>query len=494
MGKFFSYMLGSALISILTVAGYHYVVTNPSEEKAQIEEVVAEEGPQVEDTFATNVSLRRINAPEAAPTDFHQAAEVTMPAVVHIKSVQTVTRRNIDPFYELFGLRPRQSNGRQQVSSGSGVILTPDGYIVTNNHVIADADELTVTLNDNRTYSATVIGTDPSTDLGLIKIEGEAFPHITIANSDQVRVGSWVLAVGNPFNLASTATAGIVSAIGRDLEIIKDRMAIESFIQTDAAVNPGNSGGALVNLNGQLIGVNTAIASPTGTYAGYAFAVPSNIVRKVVSDLKAYGSVQRAFMGIRYGTDLNGEIAAKRGLDITEGILVEEVVAGGGAKKAGIQQGDIVVEVDGIKTRSDGQMLERIGQHRPGDFVKVKVYRDQKYKTFDVQLTDTYGNTFIEAEKRNETLNRMGISLRDLSPEEKRELGIRKGVQIDRLYAGTVRKTTDLEEGFVILKVNGQEVDDRQGIIKTLESKEGIVEVVGFYPGYQRLFSFELRP
>ncbi|TAE55860.1 MAG: deoxyribonuclease HsdR, partial [Bacteroidetes bacterium] len=247
--------------------------------------------------------------PEGAPSDFFKASDASMPAVVHIKSLRTVSQTMYSPFYELFGIKPQQQNSRQATSSGSGVILSPEGYIVTNNHVIEQADELDVVLYDNRSYKAQVIGRDPSTDLALIKIEAKNLPYIELANSDQVRVGEWVLAVGNPFRLASTATAGIVSAIGRDLEIIKDQMAIESFIQTDAAVNPGNSGGALVNLEGKLIGINTAIASPTGAYAGYAFAVPANIVAKIVSDLKTYGAVQRGFIGVRTVKDLNSDIA-----------------------------------------------------------------------------------------------------------------------------------------------------------------------------------------
>lgn len=428
---------------------------------------------------------------DGAPANFRMAAGAAMPAVVHIKAISR-SRQGYNLYYDFFGLKPRQSGG-QQVSTGSGVILTSDGYIVTNNHVIQSADELTVTLYDNRNFTATVIGTDPSTDLGLIKIEGEEFPFLDLANSDQAKVGDWVLAVGNPFNLSSTATAGIVSAIGRDLEIIEDQAAIESFIQTDAAVNPGNSGGALVNLDGQLIGVNTAIASPTGTYAGYAFAVPANIVRKVIDDLREYGMVQRAYLGIRYATDLNGQIAQQRNLNLTEGVLVEEVVDFGGAKKAGIKKGDVIVEIEGVPVRNDAKMLELVGRNRPGDVIKVKIYRNGNYRDLDVQLTDNSGRTEVKAPARNEMLSELGLALADLPTDQQRMYGIDYGVQVTRLSAGKIRKQTDMKQGFVILRVNGQTAQSTQQVIDLIQKANGVIRVDGFYPRYQRIYSYEFR-
>ncbi|MCL4129827.1 UNVERIFIED_CONTAM: hypothetical protein GTU68_014256 [Idotea baltica] len=414
-----------------------------------------------------------------------------MPAVVHIKSIHTVTQRRNDPFYEFFGMRPQQRNSRQQVSSGSGVIISSEGYIVTNNHVIKDADELDVTLFDNRTYKATVIGTDPSTDLGLIKIDAENLSTVEIGNSDDVRVGTWVLAVGNPFSLASTATAGIVSAIGRDLEIIKDQMAIESFIQTDAAVNPGNSGGALVNLDGELIGINTAIASPTGTYAGYAFAVPANIVRKVVSDLKEFGTVQRAFLGIRYMEALNGEIAQKKGLSVTEGVFIDELVDFGGATKSGIQEGDVIVSIDGIKIKNDAKLLELVGRNRPGDRIDVKIIRDGKFKSFNVQLTNRDGSIEVVTPVRNETLNELGAEFRALTDREKDRIGTERGILVSKLYAGKIRRETDIKENFIVLKVNDKPVKSVQELMDDLEESRGrTVKLTGFYPQYNRLYSF----
>ncbi len=500
MSKLISYILVSLMVSLSTLVTYHFLVLTPDAEasagKTKGYDLRTDDAMVrvPEDSFARAVRFDLASAHASTPADFHLAAERTMPAVVHIKSILTTKgRSNYDAFYELFGLRPQPSSGRQQMSTGSGVILSPDGYIVTNNHVIEKADELTVTLFDNRSYSATVIGTDPSTDLGLIKIEAQDLPHVDLADSDEVQVGSWVLAVGNPFNLASTATAGIVSAIGRDLEIIKDRMAIESFIQTDAAVNPGNSGGALVNLAGELIGVNTAIASPTGTYAGYAFAVPSNIVRKVVADLKEYGAVQRAFLGIRYADDLNSDVAAKEGIDLTEGVLLRKLAEGGGADQAGLRSGDVVVAIDGIPIKNDAKLLEVVGRNRPGDQVSVRVYRKGKYRTFEVQLTDQNGNVQLNALRRNPLLSELGVVLEEVDQNTLRRFGLDHGIKVTRLYAGLIRKQTEMEEGFIILQVNGREVSSVNELITRLEKAKGPTELAGFYPGYRRLYAYRFQ-
>ena len=490
MKKLLSYVLVSTLVSGLLLTAYH--LSGLGREVVTVERRV-----MPDDTFAREVSMPQVmNAGTtlAVPTDFHIAAERAMPAVVHIKSIRTRTTAAYDPFYELFGLRPRQESNRKQVSSGSGVILSRDGYIVTNNHVIRDADELEVSLYDNRSFRATVIGTDPSTDLGLIKIDSEVdLPVVELANSDAVRVGEWVLAVGNPFNLASTATAGIVSAIGRDLEIIKDQMAIESFIQTDAAVNPGNSGGALVNLEGELIGVNTAIASPTGAYAGYAFAVPANMVKKVVSDLKEFGAVQRGFIGITYAANLNGDLARDKGIDITEGVWVEGVADQGGARKAGIRNGDVIVSIDGIKVRNEAKLLELVARNRPGDVIEVKIYRDGRYQTLPVQLTNEYGETEVKASHRNAFLNDIGIELRDLSETERSRLGIERGVLISRLHAGKLRSQTDIQDDFIILKVNGEPVNNAEEVIDLMQRSGSAIELTGFYPGYRRLYAYSFQ-
>lgn len=492
MKQILSYALVSLIVSGMTLGMYHFSGIGQQQQSfSQIQKPA-----EINDSFAfqTNHSMPTATTVRAGsvPGNFNAAAEVAMPAVVHIKSIKTRTRTNYDPFYELFGVRPQQrnSNSRQQVSSGSGVIIGADGYIVTNNHVIADADELDVTLYDNRTYKASVIGTDPSTDLGLIKIEAYGLPTVELVNSDEVKVGEWVLAVGNPFSLASTVTAGIVSAIGRDLEIIKDRMAIESFIQTDAAVNPGNSGGALVDMEGKLIGVNTAIASPTGAYAGYAFAVPSNIVKKVVSDLKEFGSVQRGFLGITYAESLDGDVAKARNLDITEGVLIEGLVETGGAKQAGLRKGDIIVSVDGVEVRNDAKLLELIGRNRPGDIIRVEVYRNNAYRTYDVQLTDQEGNTEIRAIQRNETLSEIGVELRDLTDRELNRIGIDNGVLVTKLTAGKLRSQTSIKKDFIILQVDGENVNSAEEVVNSFEWGGGELTLMGFYPGYRRVYEY----
>lgn len=482
-------ILVSFLVSGSMLAGYHlFQAAEPSPPGPAFVTPTSDFARQVRRRLPTEVG----EDGKEQIMDFHDAASIVTPTVVHIKSTRTITQTFYDPFYEFFGRAPRRTNNRQQHSSGSGVIIGSDGYIVTNNHVIKDADELTVTLHDNRTYPAKVIGTDPSTDLGLIKIDAIELPTIVLANSDDIRVGEWVLAVGNPFSLASTATAGIVSAIGRDLEIIKDQMAIESFIQTDAAVNPGNSGGALVDLDGHLIGVNTAIASPTGAYAGYAFAVPANIVKKVVDDLTAYGTVQRAFMGVLEGVTLNGDLSSELGLETTEGVYVKELHESGGAYRAGIRPGDVIIEIESLPIKSDSRLLEVLGRKRPGDKVDVYVNRNGRQKSFSVELTNRDGNTDFIFSNRNELLTELGIELRDLYDTEKDQLGIEKGVLIHKMYAGKVRQTTNIQENFVILKMNGREIENTTELIRALEGARGEVKLVGFYPRYNRLLEYTL--
>ena len=321
-----------------------------------------------------------------APVDFTQAAERSVEAVVHVKTKYYRQQQYVDPFYQFFFGRPQQSQQPSAMASGSGVILSNDGYIVTNNHVIEDANEIEVVLNDKRTFTAKLIGTDPNTDLALLKIEATALPTIEIGNSDDLRVGEWVLAVGNPFNLTSTVTAGIVSAKARSINILNSDMKIESFIQTDAAVNPGNSGGALVNTRGQLVGINTAIASQTGSYAGYAFAIPTAIMQKVVADLRQYGTVQRALLGIRM-LDITQQVKDQLSLESMEGVYVGEVISGSAADKAGMKAGDVIVQVDGRPINASSQLQEQIGRKNPGDQITILVRRGQRSVTLQVTLT-----------------------------------------------------------------------------------------------------------
>lgn len=321
-----------------------------------------------------------------APVDFTQAAERSVEAVVHVKTKYYRQQQYVDPFYQFFFGRPQQSQQPSAMASGSGVILSNDGYIVTNNHVIESANEIEVVLNDKRTFAAQLIGTDPNTDLALLKIEATGLPTIEIGNSDDLRVGEWVLAVGNPFNLTSTVTAGIVSAKARSINILNSDMKIESFIQTDAAVNPGNSGGALVNTRGQLVGINTAIASQTGSYAGYAFAIPTAIMQKVVADLRQYGTVQRALLGIRM-LDITQQVKDQLSLESMEGVYVGEVISGSAADKAGMKAGDVIVQVDGRPINASSQLQEQIGRKNPGDQVTILVRRGQRSVTLQVTLT-----------------------------------------------------------------------------------------------------------
>ena len=321
-----------------------------------------------------------------APVDFTQAAEHSVEAVVHVKTKYYRQQQYVDPFYQFFFGRPQQSQQPSAMASGSGVILSNDGYIVTNNHVIEDANEIEVVLNDKRTFTAKLIGTDPNTDLALLKIEATALPTIEIGNSDDLRVGEWVLAVGNPFNLTSTVTAGIVSAKARSINILNSDMKIESFIQTDAAVNPGNSGGALVNTQGQLVGINTAIASQTGSYAGYAFAIPTAIMQKVVADLRQFGTVQRALLGIRM-LDITQQVKDQLSLESMEGVYVGEVISGSAADKAGMKAGDVIVQVDGRPINASSQLQEQIGRKNPGDQITILVRRGQRSLTLQVTLT-----------------------------------------------------------------------------------------------------------
>lgn len=340
-----------------------------------------------QDVIPTHYTASRHDAGASfAPVDFTEAAERSVEAVVHVKTKYYQQQQYVDPFYQFFFGRPQQSQQPSVMASGSGVILSDDGYIVTNNHVIEGARDIEVVLNDKRTYAAQLIGRDPNTDLALLKIEATNLPVITIGNSDDLKVGEWVLAVGNPFNLTSTVTAGIVSAKARSINILQADMKIESFIQTDAAVNPGNSGGALVNTKGELVGINTAIASQTGSYAGYAFAIPTAIMQKVVGDLRQFGSVQRALLGIRM-MDINQEVKDHFGLESMEGVYVAEVVSGTAADKAGMKSGDVIVQVDGRSINSSNQLQEQIGRKNPGDQIVVLVRRGGRSLTLEVTLS-----------------------------------------------------------------------------------------------------------
>jgi Do/DeqQ family serine protease len=385
------------------------------------------------------------------PLEFTDVAQSVMPTVVHIKSTQVKHLQNNryrnypDPFRDFFDddifrhffgpefrFESPQRGPQMRVGTGSGVIIDSDGYIVTNNHVIENADDIEVILDDNRVFKAKLVGKDPSTDLALLQIRASDLPYISFVNSDDVEVGEWVLAVGNPFNLNSTVTAGIISAKGRNINILQDRRAIESFIQTDAAINPGNSGGALVNLQGGLIGINTAIASPTGAYAGYGFAVPSNIVSKVVEDLLKYGTVQRGYLGIVI-RNVDGNLAKEKNLHITYGAYVDSIAANSAAGDAGVKVGDVIKEIDGVTVKNSAGLLEVVGRHRPGDKVNLKIDRKGKEIDFVVTLRNEHGKEKITEKDSREVLEILGIELEEIDKNEAKKLNIDGGLQIIQL-------------------------------------------------------------
>jgi len=446
---------------------------------------------------------------EVVPLEFTEVAKNVMPAVVHIKSTQMRRiagdrdRSIPDPFRQFFDddMMERffgpgyDSQGQQQrglvprVGSGSGVIISSDGYIVTNNHVIDNADDIEVILSDNRVYKASVIGTDPSTDLALIRIKEKGLPSVPFVNSDDVEVGEWVLAVGNPFNLNSTVTAGIVSAKARNINILQDQSAIESFIQTDAAINMGNSGGALVNLRGGLVGISTAIASPTGSYAGYGFAVPSNIVSKVVEDLLEYGTVQRGYLGLMIRS-VDGGLAQDENLDITQGVYVDSITAESAAGEAGIKVGDVITEVDGKEVKSSGELLELIGRKRPGDEVELTVDRSGKERDFSVTLRSREGSTAPVKVATVEVLDVLGIDVEEIDEATARKLDIPGGLKITSMYPGKLSKTTDIREGYIITKIDGKEVTSRDEFISILQGKKGGVMFEGVYEDYPGVYYY----
>ncbi len=434
------------------------------------------------------VFLQTSQSSGSTPTDFTQAAEASVNAVVHVMISQRSHRTYSDmqdPFYQFFfGPRRQQqqpeSTEPQLSGSGSGVIISSDGYIVTNNHVVESADRIDVVLNDRRSFEAQLVGTDPTTDIALLKIDADNLSSLAFGNSDDLRVGEWVLAVGNPFNLTSTVTAGIVSAKSRRMGIINSaqNIGIESFIQTDAAVNPGNSGGALVNTQGVLVGINTAIASTTGAYTGYSFAVPSNIAQKVVEDLKEYGEVQRALLGVTIA-DVTPDIQKQLSLSSLEGVAVMGVADGGAAKEAGIEVDDVILSVDGEAVNSVPELQERIGRRRPGDTVKIGLIRKGETKQIDVVLRNVRGTTGVVKLAQDEKL--LGATLVQLTDEEKAKLNLRYGVRVEKLADGKL-KDSGVSEGFVITKANRQPITSVRDFETAVATASEGLFIAGIYP------------
>lgn len=429
--------------------------------------------------------------------DFKEVAKFATPAVVHIKtklkSNPASGFEDLGNPFELFDPRFRQQG--PQVASGSGIFITADGYIATNNHVIDNAAEIEVVLNDKRSYLAELVGTDPETDLALLKIEEKELPFLPFGNSDNLEIGEWVIAVGNPFNLTSTVTAGIVSAKGRNINLLRQNggeWAIENFIQTDAAVNPGNSGGALVNTQGELIGINTAIASKTGSYAGYSFAVPVNIAKKILDDLLKFGEVKRAVLGVKI-QDLTAELAKEKGIEKLEGVFVPEVIEGKAADKAGIKSGDVILKIDEKKLNSSSQLQEEISKHYPGDEILVSVLREGKYFNKKVKLLTREGEEKFKQEVSRDEREVLGATFENLSRQEKLNMGIRNGVRIKKV-AKSEFASKGVPNGFIITKIDKQKVNSTEQLMQMIKNKKGFVFIEGLKPsGVEDAYVLQLK-
>jgi serine protease Do len=433
------------------------------------------------------IPVNKVNYTPGAPLnepDFETAAAISVHAVVHVKTEFQRKSSVYDDFFDFFNYgQPFRGQMNPLTAYGSGVIISPDGYIVTNNHVVQEADNITLTMNDKRVFKASLIGTDPSTDLALIKIDEKNLPFLTYGNSDDVKIGQWVLAVGNPFNLTSTVTAGIVSAKARDINILGSQGAIESFIQTDAAVNPGNSGGALVNTKGELIGINAAIASGTGNYVGYSFAIPVNIVKKVVDDYMKYGKIQRAYLGIYY-LPVDDKVAKDKGLNDIQGVYVEDLVEGGAAAESGIKKGDVIVKIQNSPVNSKSEMAEVIGQHNPGDKISMVVIRNGNSLEIPVTLQSEGGTSAVI---KDDKIIIHGATFQRASQDELKRFKIEDGYKIIRLENGLL-KNAGIREGFIVLAIDRQIIHSSKDLKDGLTSKKGGVLIEGVYPNGLRAY------
>lgn len=470
----FSFAFAGAILAV-------YIYANFADEKQTVVRFSETTPVHLTSNIATNGT-------QALLPDLTLAAEKSVHSVVHIevKVKEQMGETLENPLFDFFygPNRPRGGNRgyndqpQYATASGSGVIISSDGYIVTNSHVVDDAVNVQVILDDNRKFTAKVIGRDPNTDIALVKIDVKDLPFLVWGNSDALKLGEWVLAVGNPFNLTSTVTAGIVSAKSRSIGIVSGKMPLESFIQTDAAVNPGNSGGALVNVYGNLVGINTAIASQTGSYSGYSFAIPTSIARKVVDDIKKYGEVQRAVLGVMMQT-VSDSIAKAQKLDRVEGAYVKSTTEDGAARRAGIKEGDIIVSIDGNKVNTSSQLQEQIGKHSPGDEVTVGYRRNGESKEVKITLRNIKGDTSIVKEPVSE----LGAEFGPISDKDKERLHIDEGVQVTKLTKGKL-KDAGIKVGFIITDVNKVSVssneDIERGFLQSNNKKPVLIE--GFYP------------
>ncbi len=459
MKKYVSFVIIAVLSSLLTLTGYTYL-NKTQKQPSNKDLTIHREQKDTTGQFLYEATYTPANDIPYNIPDFRDIVKKTKNAVVHVRNTRYI--QQYQPFF--FGYR--EGPIYKQEGTGSGVIISPDGYIVTNNHVIKDASEIEVTLENKQTYKAELVGTDPNTDVAILKINADNLPYLTFGDSDSLELGEWVLAIGNPYNLGTTVTSGIVSAKGRDL---KGNKRIENFIQTDAVVNPGNSGGALINTKGQLIGINTMIFSMNGSYIGYSFAIPSNIVRKIADDILEYGSIQKGVLGVK-AAELNGEIAKKLGINQTEGVYIYEIEPDSGADKAGLETGDIIIKINNIKVATMADLLGYLKTKRPGDKIEVTIIRDGNIKHFTIVLS-----------KNNAAyLKSLGLSVKNVNKNILRQYGVSNGVYIDRvnnrlLYQNGIRP------GYLITKINGQKVfsvDDITTILSGLAHQQFTIEVV----------------
>lgn len=493
----FTVILISAATTTVAMFGYETLIKKPRPFQESISKIPA--------SYAGFYDSNG-NAP-GQPVDFQPASQAAVPAVVHITTVigNSQTSNNLpknrrNPFSDLFGddfmddfFNGPQMRSVPQRASGSGVLISEDGYIVTNNHVIDEASEIKVTLNNKKQYTGKLIGTDPSSDLALIKIEAKALPFLLFGNSDEIKLGQWVLAVGYPLNLETTVTAGIISAKARSLGLNSRKSAspIESFLQTDAAVNQGNSGGALVNTNGELVGIVSAIASPTGAYAGYSYAIPVNIAKKIINDLLQYGTVQRAYLGISYLPDnAPEEEKTKIGFKEGQGVLVREVTKDGAMANSGIKTGDYISKINGKKVVTGSEMVEQIAGFKPGDKISVNYIRDGKEYTTNVTLKNKTGSYDIV---RNAISDKLGAELQTLDKKKAETYRVKGGVVVTKISSGLIDDQTRMRDGFVILKVNGTEIKSIDELNAALNASPKRATFEGFYPGYEGIYQYPIE-
>ncbi|MFA7492919.1 MAG: Do family serine endopeptidase [Proteiniphilum sp.] len=486
----FIIVLVAIVSSVVTLLGYNVISKSNGNNRFSglSGERISEEVKAYANSFEQdkNVVLTNITTSDGYP-DFTEAAAKSVDGVVHVKTTTISQQQYINPFDFFFGFGDRMpSQPREQVGFGSGVIISKDGYIITNNHVVDKANEVSVTLNDNREFKAKVVGTDRMSDVALLKIEGEDFPYLTFGNSDALRVGEWVLAVGNPFNLTSTVTAGIVSAKNRG-NVMGGGLGIQSFIQIDAAVNPGNSGGALVNTRGELVGINTAIYSQTGNFAGYAFAVPISIAGKIAADLKEYGTVQRALLGIQAPNIENirrQDPEKARELSQIKGVLVEDFSDRSAAKAAGIQKGDVITAINDVTIHNFAELQSQLNRYRPGDKISVKVDRGGNSRSFNVELTNDEGNT--EITKASSAVSSLGAKFKEIPDERKKSLGISGGIEVESVESSGLFRKEGINKGFIIMRINNTPVNSESDIANivaaTNNNQDKVLLVAGFYP------------